>query len=243
MINKNCPSRSSVKFNFFFLLTLLFCFTALGAQKESGSLDTDLAPFEMIKLLGYFEVELIAGEQERIEVKSHGVNPERISISQQNRTLKVSTLRPFMDDDIEIEITIYYRTLTSLVAGAGAQIESDDIIKTEEFYLNGGSGSEVFLEFETRKLEVQAGEGAHLTLKGSTDELRAGANTGGIFDGHRLSSQNARLRAGTGGEVSANVSSSLDAKANTGGIIRYQGNPEEVNVRTILGGEIKALNR
>lgn len=226
-----------------FFLLVLFALNSLNAQDKSGSLDTDLAPFEMIKLLGYFKVALIASEQERIEVKCFGIDPEKISISQQNRTLKVSTLRPFINDDVEVSIKIYYRTLTALVAEAGAQVESDDVIKTEEFYLNGGSGSEVFLEFATEKLEVQAGEGAHLTLKGSTNELRAGANTGGIFDGHRLESKTARLRAGTGGEVSANVSDSLDAKANTGGIIRYRGDPQEVAVRTILGGEIKALKR
>lgn len=227
----------------FLLLTLLFCFTCLGAQEQSNALDTDLAPFEMIKILGLFEVELIAGDQERIEVKSYGIDPEKIKISQQNRTLKVTSLRSLTDDDVEVRIKIYYRELNSLVVGAGAQIESDAVIKAKEFYLNGGSGSEVFLEVETELLEVQAGEGAHLTLKGSTTELRAGATTGGIFDGHRLSSKTARLRAGTGGEVSANVSDSMDARANTGGIIRYQGNPSEVNKRTVLGGEIHPLRR
>lgn len=226
----------------FFALFLLYC-SGVSAQNNSSSLDTDLAPFETIKLVGYFKAELIAGDQERIEIISRGLDAEKINIVQQNRTLKVSTLRPFMNDNDKVEIKIYYRTLNALIANAGAQIDSDDVIKVAEFYLSGGSGSEIFLEVDTDKLEVQAGEGAHLTIKGSTRDLDAGATTGGIFDGHRLDSKTARLRAGTGGEVSANVTESLDARANTGGIIRYQGNPEEISKRTILGGEIRPLRR
>ena len=101
----------------------------------------------------------------------------------------------------------------------------------------------MYLEVDCAELDAHASEGAFLTIKGGVGKLKAGANTGGILDGHRLDCQQGRLRAGTGGEVSAKVNDELDARANTGGIIRYAGDPKIKASKIILGGEISPLLR
>ncbi|MEL6142541.1 MAG: head GIN domain-containing protein [Bacteroidota bacterium] len=218
-------------------LILSVIFMPLAAQ-----INTDLAPFEHIKIMGFFDVELIVGEEERIEIKAHDFDIDRIKISQQGGTLKLSTLRSIVED-ADIDVKIYYQSLSSLSVGGGAKVESDQPLVGSDLYIRAGSGSEIYLEIEAGELEAQASEGAHLTLRGKVEILDAGANTGGILDGHRLVAQSAKMRAGTGGEASATVEQSLDAKANTGGVIRYAGSPPETNSRTILGGEVHPLRK
>jgi len=222
--------------------TVLILLCAFCCFPLAGQVETELAPFDVLRIMGKFTVELIPAEQERITVKAYGIEADRIKITQQGRNLKVSTLRSLTKDDVDIRIKIYYRELTAIYASGGVEIESDDPLEGDELFIRAGSGSEVYLEVKANELEAQAAEGGHLTIKGEAVRLDGGANTGGIFDGHRLVSQNARLRAGTGGEVSARVEERLDARANTGGTIRYAGSPNQVDSKTALGGEIKALD-
>lgn len=220
--------------------TLLFAmlFNPLAAQ-----LKTDLAPFEAVKILGFFEVDLIKSDEERIEISAWGIDEEDVKITQYGRTLKIGTLKSLTKEDVEVKIKLYYRDINTLQVAGGARLEAEQVIEADDFFLRGGSGSEIYLEFAVRELDINAAEGAHLTILGAAEELEVSATTGGILDGHRLEGHDVIMRAGTGGEVSARVTGRLDAKANTGGVIRYAGTPESVNRRTILGGEIHSLRR
>jgi len=207
-----------------------------------AQIETELAPFEHIKIMGFFDVELIQGAEEKIKVVAHDFDIDRVKISQQGGTLKLSTLRSIVED-ADIDVKIFYSSLSSLNVGGGAKVESDQPLVGGDLYIRAGSGSEIYLEVDAGELEAQASEGAHLTIRGKAEILDAGANTGGILDGHRLVAQSAKMRAGTGGEASATVEQSLDAKANTGGVIRYAGSPPDTNSRTILGGEVHPLRK
>lgn len=217
------------------LAILVFFLSPLKAQEA-----TELMPFNTVKVMGRIDVEFIKSEDEKIKVSAFGDDEKRLKISQQNRTLKLSTLRSLVDEDLDISVKVYYREIAALYVAGGAEAEFKDVLKSDDFYARAGSGSELFLEVDAGSLDLQAAEGAHLTVRGQTRALRAGANTGGILDGHRLTAQKGRLRAGTGGEVSATVEKELSAKANTGGIIRYAGNPT-VETGTILGGSVERL--
>lgn len=218
------------------MLLLALGISGLHAQRE-----VDLLPFSHLKLLGLIEFELIADTVDRIEINAFGDDADKIKISQQNKTLKISAVNTLIDEDLDIRVKLYYRDLESVQVAGGARLDFRDTVRRQEFYLRAGSGSEVYLNADVEKLEVLAAEGAHFTLSGRATKLRATANTGGILDGHRLRSQFARLRAGTGGEVSAEVTDELSARANTGGVIRYAGEPGTVKSQIFLGGEIDPL--
>lgn len=221
------------------LLTILLL--PLNATKAQET--TQLLPFNTVKIMGLIEVNFVNGEEEKIEIKSFGSDGKKLKVSQQNNTLKLSTLKAFINEDLDIRVTVYYKDLEAVTIAGGAKVEFEHVIVSDEFYIRAGSGSEVYLEVDNAALDAQAAEGAHLTIRGKSEKLKAGANTGGILDGHRLECNQGRLRAGTGGEVSAKVNGDLDARANTGGIIRYAGNPTISSKRVVLGGEISKLQR
>lgn len=223
------------------ILTLSLLFLLMVPISMTAQTSTELLPFNTVKILGLIEVDLIKSDENRIEVTAFGDDEEKLKISQQNKTLKISTIKSLVNEDLEIRVKVYYQELEALYVAAGARVELGDTIRGNEFYVRAGSGSEVHAMINATRLDAQAAEGAHLTLSGYCEELRAGANTGGILDGHRISCDSGRLRAGTGGEVSATIINELDARANTGGIIRYAGTPTTTSERIILGGEISKL--
>lgn len=219
------------------LAIILFLLPAMVKAQES----TDVLPFNTVKLLGLIEVEFIQGDVEKVEIRAFGEDASKVKISQQNKTLKISTLKSLVNEDLDIRVKVYFKSLEAVYVAAGANVTFNQVVKQEDFFIRASSGSEVYLEVECERLEAHASEGSFLTIRGSASKLNVGATTGGILDGHRLSCTEGRMRAGTGGEVSAQVNDELDARANTGGIIRYAGNPALKAKKTILGGEIYPL--
>ncbi len=228
------------------LFLLLFCTSAglsgtkiLAQRAGASQLDQPLRDFEGLSIMGLFEAELIPSDEPRMEIYSDEIDPERVKVVQRNGHLKISLLKSLIEDE-EIELKIYYRpgTLVEVYASAGADIRSEGLLATDLLRVRAGSGSQIHLELQLDELDATAAEGGHLSLRGSTAHLECNANTGGIIDGHRFEADYVDARAGTGGEVSVLVTKSLEAKASTGGVIRYRGEAEERNVRTILGGEV-----
>ncbi|MEM7571359.1 MAG: head GIN domain-containing protein [Bacteroidota bacterium] len=218
----------------FFFLCLICTSAGLSAQ-----LDQPLRDFEALSVMGLFEVELFPADEPRMEIYSDEIDPERVKIVQRGGQLKISLLKSLIEDE-EIEIKLYYvpGQLREIYASAGADIRCDGLLQTDFLRVRAGSGSQVYLEVELDELDATAAEGGHLGLRGSSAQVDCNANTGGIIDAHRLEAAYVVSRAGTGGEVSIQVNDSLDAKASTGGVIRYRGEAKERNVRTILGGEV-----
>ena len=218
----------------------LFC-TSAGVAAQ---LDQPLREFEALSVMGLFEVELFPSDEPRMEIYSDDIDPERVKIVQRSGQLKISLLKSLIEDE-EIEIKLYYvpGQLREIYASAGADIRSEGMLETDYLRVRAGSGSQVYLKVELDELDATAAEGGHLGIRGSSAQVECNANTGGIVDGHRLEAQYVKARAGTGGEVSIQVSQDLDAKASTGGVIRYRGEVRERNLRTILGGEVSRYNR
>lgn len=211
---------------------------------DYSPIDQPLRPFGQLSVLGFFEIELIPAEEARLVINSDDVDPAKVKILQRGDQLKLSLLRSVLNDE-EIEVEIYYipNKLDNIMVSGGAEIRSAEQLQTRDLRIRAGSGSRVALEVELDRLDATASEGGHLSLRGTADFVDCNANTGGILDGHRLVGQDVVCRAGTGGEVSIYAQQSLDAKASTGGIINYDGEADERQVRTMLGGEVERFKR
>ncbi len=208
-----------------------------------GQLVVELAPFEHIKILGIYEVELIASDSERVEITSRGIAPEAINISQQNNRLKLGSLNLLTKGEVDVKIRLYYRSISSLELGGGVQVRAADTLLVDDFFLRAGSGSQAHLTIMASDLDARAAEGGMLTLSGHAQQLRVAASTGGILDGHRLRGNEVTARAATGGEVSVYAIDAQDARATAGGIIRLLNRPSKSYVSMGIGGEVDYIKK
>ncbi|MEO0788951.1 MAG: head GIN domain-containing protein [Bacteroidota bacterium] len=228
------------------ILLIFLIWTSAGREpslyaqgNDYADIDQPIRSFGQLSLFGFFEMELIPADEPRLLISSDDVDPAKVKVVQRGDMLKISLLRSVIHDE-EIDLVLYYvpNRLTSIQVGGGAQIHSSEKLQTDDLRIRAGSGSQVFLEVDLERLDATASEGGHLSLRGTAEAIDCNANTGGIIEGHRLIGQAVICRAGTGGEVSIYAEQSIDAKASTGGAIRYGGEAEETFIRTILGGEI-----
>jgi len=79
-------------------------------------------------------------------------------------------------------------------------------------------------------------------LEGKTSVLAAEASSAGDIDAYRLESESVRARANSAGSVKVTATKSLDARASSGGDVRYRGNPMKTNTDSSSGGTVKKSN-
>jgi len=216
------------------ILTLLT--TPLRGQR-TFSLD----PFDEINVAGNVEVMLAESDEEAATLTVENIPEEKVSIKVKNGVLKIKVLQSMFYKNEKVEVYVTYRDLRAIRGDAGARIENRSVLEGDELLARAGSGSEINLRVKLNSLEAGASEGGVLRIGGQTERQEASAATGGRYEAFELECRRTYAKANTGGDAEVVALEYLEASANTGGTIYYKGNPEEVNMKTALSGDVKKM--
>ena len=216
------------------VLLLLICVPIFAQDK----IERNLGDFTKVKSYRGLQIELIKSDQPKIIID--GNKSSHVTVKNDNGTLKISMdlTGTFNSDDVMVYL-YYTKDLDLLDANEGSMIYSDQKITQDRLEARAQEGARIKLEFEGRKLEVMSNTGAYINMKGSVEDQDVKVNTGGIYKGERLTAQNTEVNAATGGNAEVFAVKSVDAKANTAGIIKVHGDPEQVSSSESTGGKIK----
>lgn len=219
------------------LLALLGLSTMTFAQSERK-----LSPFDAVSVTGNIEVVLVPGDEEKAVVEVFGIDEGDVSVYVNHNTLRLQLINSMFKKGERARIQVTYKQIRSVKGNAGSRISNEGhVIEADKLYVRATSGSEVRLSVKANMLDAGAMEGGVLNLEGSADTQDATAATGGRYDALELACQRTYVRANTGGEAEVVALEFLDAVANTGGVIRYRGNPNEQNSKTVLSGEVQKI--
>jgi hypothetical protein len=127
------------------------------------------------------------------------------------------------------KITVTFKDIRSIESTSGSDIRSTNTIKVDNLELNTSSGSDMSLSVETNQLDCHSSSGSDLRLSGSTEKLFAKASSGSDIKAGDLISQSSQVKATSGSDITVNTSKELTASANSGGDVKYYGNPAIVN--------------
>lgn len=127
------------------------------------------------------------------------------------------------------KITVTFKDISSIESTSGSDIRSTHTIKVDNLELNTSSGSDMNLSVETNQLNCYSSSGSDLRLSGSTEKLFAKSSSGSNIKASDLISQSSQVKATSGSDITVNTSKELTASANSGGDVKYYGNPVIVN--------------
>jgi len=105
------------------------------------------------------------------------------------------------------------------------------------------SGAVVNSAIDTKNLLVKASSGAAANLSGSAGAGMIDGSSGAVCNAERLKFDTLETEATSGAIVSGYAIEQLKAKASSGGIIKYKGNPKiESEISKTSGGALRAIN-
>lgn len=136
---------------------------------------------------------------------------------------------------------VSYTILNELYVSTGAEVEIEGILSSASLELRANTGGLVKGELNVNKLKVSQNTGSKITVSGKTGILDILSDTGSKFSGEDLSAGNCFIEVSTGAGVVITVEKEMNARANTGGYIKYKGEGGIRDIKTNTGGSVSKI--
>ncbi len=137
------------------------------------------------------------------------------------------------------KVFVTAKSINEIVATSGAEVRSENTIEAEDFKIRVTSGADVRLELNVTDLSCSTTSGADARLKGKAENFTAKSTSGSTIKAQDLETETCTAKVTSGADVYVNVTNSLNAKATSGGDIRYVGNPKNVQENSSSSGSIR----
>jgi len=217
---------------------LILCLFAL--YNTEAQIEKKLGEFHELKVYDLIDVKLVKSDENRIVLT--GKNTQDVVIVNKNGVLKIRMNIEKSFDGNKTEATLYFTNIDVIDANEGASIYSDDLIKQYDFKLKAQEGGSIKVNLETTYLDVKSVTGGIIETKGSVKKQNITMNTGGIYKGEHLKTEETEVTIVAAGEAYVNASKLMDIKIRAGGDVYIYGNPEKVNESKAIGGRIKRMD-
>ncbi len=217
------------------VFTLMLVTSICFAQEK---VTMNLGDFHNLKTYRGLQVELIKSDEAKVIIE--GNRSSEVTVKNSNGTLRISMsiTHTFSADDVMVYL--YYKDEIKLIdVNEGSHIFSDEVFKQEKITVKAQEAGRIKLSLDTDYLEVTSVTGGEVKLKGSSKNQEVKVNTGGMYKGERLETENTDVSANTGGLADVTATKLMDASASTGGIVSIKGEAEDVKKSESLGGYIR----
>jgi len=105
------------------------------------------------------------------------------------------------------------------------------------------SGSDIKININSKNFTFKGSSGSNTTFEGQTGIASFDMSSGALCNAENLKANMADAESSSGSSLSVNVTDKLKAKASSGGIIKYKGNPEITSdISKTSGGALKQIN-
>lgn len=213
----------------------------IGIQTVNAQTEYKLDQFDEIIATGTVDVILQKGTTHGAVVKATGIDNGDINVDVSEGILKIRVLKSLLKKGDKVEVFVTYSQIRKIKAQAGADIVAKSILTGDQLMLRANSGSEIMAEIAVNKLEAVAAEGGEINLKGKAQTQDIRTSSGGQFNAFNLICDYTYATANTGGTAKVVAKQTLEASANTGGVIEYKGNPEKTKMKELLQGKVKEI--
>lgn len=139
------------------------------------------------------------------------------------------------------KVTVSFVRLEGIEASSGANLKSISTIVSDNLYLQTSSGSQMDVTVLSKELTAKSSSGADMKIRGQALNFNSKASSGSSINAKELEAIYCTSKVSSGADIVLNVKRSLDAKASSGGDIKYYGEPKVVNQNKSSSGSVKKL--
>lgn len=130
----------------------------------------------------------------------------------------------------------------SIDASSGAMVKGMFDVSNNA-RVEASSGTSIKVEVNAKNVMVKGSSGSDTNIEGRAVSAAFDISSGALCKGENFSADHVEAESTSGGSLSVNASRTLKAKASSGGMIRYRGNPEiTADISKMSGGTLKPIN-
>lgn len=239
------------------LITLLGVLVA-GYTFAQSEETRSLSSFSKVSTHEGIVVYLEEGNREEARIVSDNIDLEDILTDVSGSTLKIH-LDGNNYRNVDVEVYVTYKSLTALRASsAGSIIAKDRIetsgdfdvdvssagdvsatIKADELSIDASSAGDAKLEVDVDEIDAEVSSSGDIEITGTARYQDVQASSSGDYDAYDVVCEEVEAGVSSGGSIKVNVTSKIDARASSGGSVRYKGSPKYVDVSSSSGGSVR----
>lgn len=194
--------------------------------------------FNAIEVSRGLDVYLTQGESSTVKVQADENLQDIIRTEIENGVLII-----YAEDNISSaaskKVMVNFKTIERISTSSGSDLISTNLITAETLKIETSSGSDVELDVDVKNLICESSSGSDIKLSGTTNTFRAEASSGSDIKAAKLKAVKTRAEANSGSDITVNTSEELTAYANSGGDIKYYGNPDKVEKNDGPSGSVR----
>jgi len=219
------------------VLTLSGLFLILTVFAQSRE-TRNLKSFSEVSVSEAIKVELVKGSSEKAEVEVTGTDAENVLTEVSGNRLKIHMASGNWKN-VSAFVRLTYTNLEEINVSSAGSISTESVISSDRMEMDVSSAGKADLIFNVGQMEVDVSSAANLNAEGEVDEIEVDVSSAGSMSAYDLECKTADLSASSAGSVKITVTEQIDARASSGGSIRYKGNPDKERVSSSSGGSVK----
>ncbi|SNR13812.1 head GIN domain-containing protein [Tenacibaculum jejuense] len=222
------------------ILFFKLCFLSIFTFAQT-TITKQLKDFEILKVYNGIDIELIKSDKQEVHVT--GEKAEKVKIKQQGNKLKILLRFPETTADGKVKAKLYFNKDISVIdANEGVTLTCKEI-NQNHVEIKAQEGAFMNLVVNIKHLTVKSSSGGVVKLSGEAKNQTVKLDLGATYHGYNLKVSNVcTVTAGSGAKAEVHSGETLNAKVSFGGTILYQGKPEVIEEKKVIGGTIERSN-
>ena len=221
-----------------FTLLVVTSIAVFSQNSETRSIGS----FSGIKASEGIDVFIKKGSKESVRVEATGTSLDNIITEVSGSYLRVHMRSGNYGGRINAKVYVTYVMVDKISASSAGSVFGDGTLEADEIELSASSAGSIEIDVSAQLVEASVSSAGQIEVQGKTKRFTVDASSAGQIDAYDLDSQQVTAEASGAGSIKLTVSDDLDARASSGGNIRYHGNPNNSNTNSSSGGSVKKSN-
>ncbi len=221
------------------LLVVFSMAIALSSYSQKKE-ERKLPNFDGVKVSNAINLYLKHGNETKAVVEVDGIDLDQVITEVSGGRLRIS-LRKSNNFRRSIHVKVYltYKSLEYISASSAADVYSESVIKADDLEVSASSAASMELDIDVSRLDMSVSSAGDLELSGRAGSITGSASSAGDVDAFDLICKRADVRASSAGGIRINVTDEIEARASSGGSVKYKGNPSQSNTDSSSGGSVR----
>ena len=220
------------------IATLVFLVSNLFAQQSE---ERNVGSFDEIRVSQAITVYLSPGNTESLKVEARGIDLDNVLTEVSGSRLKIH-LKNGNYNNSSVKVYVTFKELSEITASSASGVFSDGLIKGDDLKISASSAADIEVDVEVSYLEVSASSSGDVEVTGKTNNLDISVSSAGDVDAYDLNAKEVKVRASSAGGAKVNALEKIDARASSGGSIRYKGNPSHSQTDSSSKSSVRKSN-
>ena len=206
------------------------------------TIDRSTGDYDGIAISGWFDVDLVAGNEGDISLRGEENLLEHIITEVKDGKLVIKVekgmnLKPSSWKN-GILITVPVESISMVSLSGSGDIVGKTTIETRDFKTSMSGSGDITLDIEANSIDASMSGSGDIMLSGSTTDFEATISGSGDIKAYELEADNVDATVSGSADIKVTANKSLKARVSGSGDIHYKGNPEKVNTKSSGSGDI-----